>query len=142
LAHRVTTQELHDTIHEKLDSLIHRVSKLEERTSLIERDVQGNNGEGLWDVMKSLRSEYRKDIQGHREEHRRLWERLTHVEESAEKHFSSEEGARQESHGRQQKAWKDRSERRRRFEVWALGGVAIVVAVLQFIDFLASYNVL
>jgi len=120
MAQRVTTQQLHDTLTEGFHSI-------DKRLSTLERDVQGSNGEGLWDMIKQLRKEYREGAERHREEHRRMWERITEVEGRVYQHSGIQQGEQSGAQGRRARREGDR----RSIEVWLFGSVLAVVALLQ-----------
>lgn len=106
---RVTTQQLHSEMREGF-------GQMDKRLSALERDVQGNNGEGLWDVLKGIRAEIRK-----------LWVEVTAMKESAAEHHGEHDGTQAAKAAR--KAANET--RRRNVEVWIVGGALLVLQVLE-----------
>jgi len=113
---RVTTQTLYETMTEGFHTF-------DKRLSSIERDVRGTNGEGLWDVLKTMRKEYREGSERHRDEHRRLWERLTKIEQRGITHEAQDEGIASA-----------RSIGRRKAEVWLWPAVAALIGSMQVVN--------
>jgi len=132
MAQRVTTQQLHDTLTEGFHSI-------DKRLSTLERDVQGSNGEGLWDMIKQLRKEYREGAERHREEHRRMWERITEIERRGVHHRAETQGEKHAHAEAKDDAHGSREEGRRRVEV--VGGLVVAgLAALQITTIIMQWG--
>jgi len=127
MSSRITTQQLYDVITRGLDKLSDRLQEVETQSADLRRSVHGTNGEGLWDILRSMREEARRATEEHREEHRRLWERITEVEGRVYQHSGIQQGEQSGAQGRRAR----REGGRRSIEVWLFGSVLAVVALLQ-----------